>query len=572
MILLLAYLGGVLTILSPCVLPVIPFVFSRADRPFRQAGLPMLVGMGLSFALFAALSVAGGRWVIQANQAGRALALAVLALLGLTLLWPRLAERMAAPLVRLGSHLQMRADAAGAGIGTSLALGASLGLLWAPCAGPILGLLLAGASFNASAGASSTQTFALLLVFALGAATSLALALFAGARVLKLLKRGLGAEEWIRRGLGALVLLAVLAIALGWDARLLARLSFVNTNRLEQSLLERALPAARPRAENQAAPDFTAATEWLNSPPLQIDALRGKVVLVDFWTYSCINCLRTLPYLKAWHEKYRAHGLVIVGIHAPEFAFEKIPENVQRAVRELAIPYPVALDNERAVWAAYRNRYWPGHHFIDARGVVRHVHYGEGEYAESERWLRELLAEIPGTRLPPPTDDASLAAAQVTGVEAPPAIQDAESSETYLGYDRQEGFTSVPSLRRDEPTLYRVARELRLDEWALQGPWRIGLEKSTLVEKPGSVVFRFQARDVHLVIGNAHGTPVRFRVTIDGQVPGADHGTDIDAQGLGTVRSQRLYQLLRRRSSEGEHTVRIEFLDAGAEVYAFTFG
>ncbi len=310
---LLSYLGGILTILSPCILPVLPFVFARSDAPFRRAGLPLLLGMALTFAGIASIATLGGSWAIHANQAGRIAAMILLALFGLTLLLPALAEHLTRPLVALGDRLSSRSQGPGGGIGASLLLGVATGLLWAPCAGPILGLLLTGAALQ---GASASTTL-LLLAYALGAATSLAAALLIGGRLFAAMKRSLGAGEWIRRGLGVLVLAGVVAIALGLDTGLLTRLSQTRTAGLEQMLLDR-LGFAR-KSQSQAVagsslpvegmmPPLDGAVLWLNSPPLTREQLRGKVVVVDFWTYSCINCLRSLPYVEAWAKKYAAQG------------------------------------------------------------------------------------------------------------------------------------------------------------------------------------------------------------------------------------------------------------------------
>ncbi|HEX4862111.1 MAG TPA: cytochrome c biogenesis protein CcdA, partial [Rhizomicrobium sp.] len=302
---------------------------------------------------------------MHANQYGRIAALVLLAVFGLTLLIPSLADRLTQPLVALGDRLSNKA---GSGMGASFVLGIATGLLWAPCAGPILGLLLTGAAIN---GASASTTL-LLLAYAAGAATSLAVALLIGGRVFAAMKRSLGAGEWIRRALGAAVLLGVVAIALGWDTGILTRLSLTNTARLEQGLIDTVRPGTHAKSERIAGsdlpvegtmPSLDGATLWINSAPLTRESLRGKVVLVDFWTYSCINCLRSLPYVRAWAEKYKDHGLVVIGVHAPEFAFEKDPDNVKRAVRDLKVGYPVALDANLTIWQAFNNEYWPAHYF-----------------------------------------------------------------------------------------------------------------------------------------------------------------------------------------------------------------
>ena len=307
---LLAYLGGVLTILSPCILPVLPFVFARADRSFLRSTLPMLAGMAITFALVATLAAVGGGWAVQANQAGRWAAILLLGFFGLTLVFPRLADRAMQPLVRLGGRLSESADRGKDRVGASLLLGAATGLLWAPCAGPILGAILTGAALNGA----SIGTSLLLFAYALGAATSLALALLVGGRLFKLMKRSLGAGEWVRRGLGLLVLAGVAAIALGLDTKYLASLSSAQTEAIEQGLAGR-LGMDMPRGASAVGegeggrlnlpveggmPPLDGATQWLNSEPLTRERLRGKVVLVDFWTYSCINCLRSIPYVVAW--------------------------------------------------------------------------------------------------------------------------------------------------------------------------------------------------------------------------------------------------------------------------------
>jgi cytochrome c biogenesis protein CcdA/thiol-disulfide isomerase/thioredoxin len=589
-LLVLAYLGGVLTILSPCILPVLPFVFARSDRPFLRSGLPLLIGMALMFAVVASLAAVGSQWVAQANQIGRWIALVVMALFALALLWPALANRLLSPFQRLGARLSASADAATdagrGGVGTSLLIGVATGLLWAPCAGPILGLILTGAALQGA----SVGTSGLLLAYALGAATSLALAIWIGGRVFNALKQRLGTGEWIRRALGIAALLAVVAIAMGWDTGVLTRLSSVSTARLEQGLLD-ALPGQQPAAGSammmaanvQAGaplpvegtlPSLAGATGWLNSPPLTAEELRGKVVLVDFWTYSCINCLRALPYVREWEQRYGDHGLVVIGVHAPEFAFERNLGNVQRAVKDLKIDYPVAIDNEFAIWRGFNNRYWPAHYFIDAEGRIRAHHFGEGNYAQSEQIIRQLLREA-GHALPdePAQVMAMQAAAPRDGVELQADMRNLKSPETYLGHARAENFASPGGQRNDQPAAYTVPTTLALNQWALGGRWTVGNEDAQLQQAGGRIAYRFHARDLHLVLApGADGKPVRFRVRIDGQAPGTAAGGDVAPDGSGTVDEHRLYQLIRQSGAVGERTFEIEFLDPGVHAYAFTFG
>ena len=417
LLLLLAYLGGVLTIASPCILPVLPFVFARAGQSFLKSTLPMLAGMAATFAAVATLAAVGGGWAITANQYGRAIALVVLAGFGLILLLPSLAERASRPVVALGVRLSQRADQAGwSEVGASVLLGVATGLLWAPCAGPVLGLILTGAALNGA----NLGTSLLLLAYALGAATSLALALLVGGKVFQVMKRTLGAAEWLRRGLGGAVILATLAIGFGVDTRLLAQASYAGTSALEQRLLDQIIEAApasnsenmqtpaaadtiaiRIKAQKVAldlpveptVPGLDGAVEWLNSPPLSLMQLKGKVVLVDFWTFGCINCQHALPHVKDWAAKYADRGLVVIGVHAPEFAYEKDPANVAKAVADLGITFPVALDNDYNIWRQFANHYWPANYFIDAEGRVRFHHFGEGAYDQSEQVIEQLLAE-----------------------------------------------------------------------------------------------------------------------------------------------------------------------------------
>jgi cytochrome c biogenesis protein CcdA/thiol-disulfide isomerase/thioredoxin len=565
---ILAYLGGALTIVSPCILPVLPFVFARADQPFVKSGLPLLLGLTLTFAGVATLAAIGGGWAVQASGIGRIVALVILAAFGLLLLFPSLADRATRPLVALGSRLT-ETTSGQSGFATSLLLGIATGLLWAPCAGPILGLVLTGAALN---GASVSTTF-LLLAYALGAATSLALALLVGGKVFTAMKGSLKLGETVRKVLGVAVLLGVAAIASGLDTGLLSKISLAGTSRIEQTLLDK-FSAQKPMAKAVGLPEgplpvlgqmpeLDGAGLWLNSKPLTREALKGKVVVVDFWTYSCINCLRTLPYVKAWDAKYRDQGLVVIGIHTPEFAFEKDEGNVRKALKDLGITYPVATDNDFKVWKAFNNQYWPQHYFIDAKGQIRYVHHGEGGYAESEQIIQRLLAEAHGQAYVP-----GISAVSGQGVEAA-AGGDVKSPETYVGYWRAAHFTSPGGFVKDAAHTY-AAGATDLNDWNLSGDWTVGGQMATANAAGSSISYRFHARDLHLVLG-AGDKPIRFRVTLDGKAPGKDHGTDTDENGLGTITDHRLYQLIRQEKA-ADRTFGIEFLDSGAQAYAFTFG
>jgi cytochrome c biogenesis protein CcdA/thiol-disulfide isomerase/thioredoxin len=608
---LLAFLGGALTIVSPCILPVLPFVFARADRSFARSTLPLLGGMAATFAIIATLAAVGGAWAVHLNSVGRIVALALLAVFGVALLSQRAADWISRPFVAFGNRLLAREHDSEPSMAQSALLGVATGFLWAPCAGPILGIILTGAAINGP----NAETSLLLFAYAAGAMTSLALAVLVGGRVFAALKRSLGAGLWVRRGLGVAVLAGVAVIAFGWDTGVLTNLSAERTNAVEQWLLARIQPTAHEEsagamtsgdameggammvsanedaqrggvpamsggammsAEHASGaataegemPSLAGATDWLNSAPLTREALRGKVVVIDFWTYSCINCLRALPYVNAWYRHYKNSGLVIIGVHSPEFAFEKDLENVRQAVAKFGIQYPVALDNDFAIWKGFNNRFWPAHYFIDATGQIRGHHFGEGKYERSERTIRKLLTEAGATQLPDPIDDAA-----GDGISAAADTDNVASPETYLGYGRAENFESPGSFSHDVVKTYELPPSLSLNQWALSGRWRVSKERAQLTTVPGRIAFRFKARDLHLVLGPGNtGKPIRFRVLLDGKPPQADHGVDIDAAGTGTVREQRLYQLIRQTGPILEHEFTIEFLDGNVEAYAFTFG
>jgi cytochrome c biogenesis protein CcdA/thiol-disulfide isomerase/thioredoxin len=573
LIALLAYFGGMLTIVSPCILPVLPFVFANAGRSFRRGAVPMLAGMALTFAVVATLAAVGGSWAVRANEAGRWVALVLLALFGLALIFPSISDRATRPLVALGSRLSNRTGEES--IWSSVVLGIATGLLWAPCAGPILGIIFTAAAIQ---GATLGTTF-LLLAYALGAATSLALALLVGGRVFQRMKGSLHATEWVRRVLGVLVILGVVCIALGLDTRVLSKLSSTQTASLETGLARKlGLGGSAQEGPKVGAggelilpvegslPSLQGLGPWINSHPLSMKDLKGKVVVIDFWTYSCINCIRSIPYIRGWYERYRDDGLVVIGVHAPEFAFERNPENVIQAVQDFGIRYPVALDNDYVVWKALTNNYWPAHYFFDAQGRQRYHHFGEGRYGESEMVIRQLLAEAGHA-----PKAGGMATTTTRGAEAGAAFSTLNSPETYVGYGRAERFVSPGGQAKDQPKSYAAA-PLSLNDWSLEGDWTVARQSARSNGPSGAIAYRFHARDLHLVLGSATGRPIRFRVTIDGKAPGGDAGVDVKSDGTGTVTDERLYQLVRQKGDVRDRTFRIEFLDPGATAFAFTFG
>jgi thiol-disulfide isomerase/thioredoxin len=327
-------------------------------------------------------------------------------------------------------------------------------------------------------------------------------------------------------------------------------------------------PAAVQLPVEGSLPSLAGATGWLNSPPLTAAGLRGKVVLVDFWTYTCINWLRTLPYLRAWAQTYQDHGLVVIGVHTPEFDVEHDLDNVRRAVRDLGVDYPVAVDSDYAIWTAFDNHYWPALYVVDAQGQVRHHRFGEGGYQQVEMILRQLLTEAGAGGI-----DQDLVSVEAGGVEAPADWDSLWSPENYLGYERTENFASPDGAVLGTRQVYAVPARLRLNHWAVAGDWTVNRQAIVLNAPDGRIAYRFHARDLHLVMApTAPGSPIRFRVLLDGQPPGAAHGVDIDDQGNGTLTEPRLYQLVRQPGPIGERTFEVSFLDPGVQAYAFTFG
>ena len=582
----IAFIGGVLTIFSPCILPVLPFVLSRADRPFMQSTFPVLVGMALTFAAVATLAAIGGSWVVQANEAGRYAAIGVLAVVGVTLISSRAANVLARPMVALGARLLPTGrNLSSTG---SLLLGIATGLLWTPCAGPILGLVLTDAALDGA----NAGTAASLLAYSSGAASSMAVAILLGGRVLTAIRRSFGVGHRIRQGLGFAVLAGATFIAFGFDTSLFAQVPYASTTGAERALLD----AFRVSGANVTItgtgktgavmiggdvhpnyrsnlpveghlPSLLGAVGWLNSPPLSPELLRGKVALIDFWTYSCINCIRTVPYVRAWAEKYKDQGLVVIGVHTPEFAFEKNVDNIKKALSRFKISYPVAIDSDYGIWRAFQKNYWPAFYFVDAGGQIRYHQFGEGDYDKAEKVIRELLAEA-GSHV----SGTAPIAPNARGEEAAPDLGHIRSGETYIGYREASNFASPEYLKDDAAQNYTAGR-LGLNAWSLAGNWTVGSEQATLNQASGGITYRFSARDLHLVLGaGAGGKPVRFQVTIDGKPPGEDHGADTDASGNGTVTDTRLYQLVRQAGAVRQRTFDIRFLDPGVQAFVFTFG
>jgi cytochrome c biogenesis protein CcdA/thiol-disulfide isomerase/thioredoxin len=410
MIFVLALLGGLLTILSPCVLPIVPIAFSNAGRSRGERAL-MFTGLTVTFALLATAATLSAGWIAAASEGARWIALVFLALVALTLISERAAVLLTRPFVRLGAGLDGAARRTG-GRTAALLTGAAIGLLWAPCAGPILALLIVGGR----ATGNTAMTLALLVAFGIGASAALAVVLFAGQRLMNALRRSLAADRIVRVSLGVVALAAVVAIALGWDKTFLAKGDFIRTAAGEELLVKRfgkapseasvlgesldgiVVTPAPALQDEGAMPPFPAGYEWINSGPLTADSLKGKVVMVEFWAFECINCLNALPHVLDLYDDYKAQGFVVIGVHTPELPRERIPANVHQAVKDLGITYPVVIDPNYDIWRAWNNQYWPAAYFVDAKGRVRYHHFGEGKYEEQDAVVRKLLAEAKATK------------------------------------------------------------------------------------------------------------------------------------------------------------------------------
>jgi len=593
---LVAFIAGLVTAVSPCVLPILPIVLATGADGDRRRPYLVIVGLIASFTFFTLASVQIISALGLPSSALRDVAVAIIAIFGLTLLVPAISvafERATSRLQRAGARLMtpsspgslVMATGAGAAGGapearsprrTSIAggllTGVGLGLVWTPCAGPILGAITS----LAVTAPGSWSTLALVFMYSLGAGLPL-LAIAQGGRATIARLRLRSASTWATRVFGIIVIATAGLMAVGADTALSADLTSALPNWTDTlQSLERANPVqdalgqleghdqtGQPATNGTdlgdygAAAEFTGIDHWLNSQPLTMSQLRGKVVLVDFWTYSCINCIRTLPYVEGWYQKYAADGFVVVGVHSPEFAFEHDTGNVSDAIARFGITYPVAQDNEFATWSAYDNEYWPADYLIDATGEIRSEHFGEGGYDQTEADIRALLQQAGSSALPAATD--SQAGAPIAGGQSP---------ETYLGSARQAGFQG--SYPGDGTHAFQLPSRLDLNSWGLDGTWNVTSQYVTETQAGDKLEFSFQARDVYLVM-SAPGS-VTGHVTIGGAAaaPGLET-EDVSAAGDLTVSSARLYHLVHLPAS-AQGTVTITFDTAGAEAFAFTFG
>jgi cytochrome c biogenesis protein CcdA/thiol-disulfide isomerase/thioredoxin len=579
-----ALLAGLATVLSPCILPVLPIVLSSSIDGDRRRPLGVVAGLIVSFsAATLAVSALVDRLGIPAD-ALRNIGIAIVALAGISLLFPEVlrgVELLLAGIGRLGSRVQGEPRR---GFWGGLALGAGLGLVWTPCAGPILATVIALAATNHV----STGAGAVVVAYAIGAGIPMLGIAYGGRLAMQKLRGASKHAGAVQRGFGVIMLLVALGLATGVDRdfQVWASGAFPggwntpfssveNSAGIKAQLadLKGTASKAPPRPSSNAAdaaigltdaghaPDFTGISHWFNTAhPLTLAALRGKVVLIDFWTYSCINCLRTLPHIKDWYARYGKSGLVVIGVHSPEFPFEGIASNVAAAIKQWGISYPVALDPKYATWNAYNNQYWPAEYLLDAQGNVRYTSFGEGDYDKTERAFRQLLADA--------GKQVTVTAGQVP--DTTPA--NVMTPETYVGSERISGFASPEQIVPDAVQTFTTPATLPSDQFALAGSWRVGTGAATALRAGDSLDFTVTASKVFVIFAPRQAADT-VRVLLDGKqvVTGKNAGADV-RDGKVTVRMDNLYNVVDLGGRGETHRLRLVFETAGTEVYSFTFG
>lgn len=551
-LILTAFLAGVATIFSPCILPVLPLVLSSGITGGKKRPVGVLLGFVLSFTFFAlSLTLLVKAFGIDANVL-RNIAIVVLLVFGLTLLVPKLQElweRLTAGIASKGAS----AGQNGEGFWGGFVIGITLGLVWTPCAGPIMASILALAATQSVTAVSVFIT----LAYSIGATLPMLLIIWLGRKFVTgaLVK----STRVVQKVFGVIIIAAALAISQGWDLLLLQKLNygsgitkFIEQNEIVNAKLDE-LAGREEVAEGECkeAPGFDGGGEWLNSPPLALDELKGKVVLVKFWTYTCINCIRTFPFVNAWEEKYADDGLVIIGVHTPEFEFEKDLGNLKEAVEDNKIKYPVVQDNDYKIWRAYKNRFWPAKYLVDQNGCIVNEHFGEGNYEETEKLIQDLLG--------------------VSGDLVDDEVYRSEGGKTperYLGYGRTEDFVSPEGVKKDKVAAYSFPQKIELNEHAFMGNWLIG-EEYARAAAGAKLNLHFKAKEVFLVMRSKDGSTKKVMVGLDGGAKGL--GADVGEDGLMEVSKDRLYKLVRFESSD-EGVLELEFPEGGVEVFAFTFG
>jgi len=580
MILLIAFafLAGIVTILSPCILPILPIILSSSvDTTGKRRPLGVIAGFVLSFTFFTLFLSTMVRLSGIPAESLRYLSVLILIIFGLSMFVVKfqvLFEQLFGKLTRFAPNGGTKH-----GFWGGLVLGLSLGLLWTPCVGPILASVIS----LAIGGAVTFDAFLITLAYSLGTAIPMFLIILGGQNVLRRVPWLVSNLGHIRKLFGVLMVLTAIGIFFNVDRRFQTYIlqTFPNygvgltkfednetvkgqLNNMNNSEIKRE-DIGKPMFDllgpkGVKAPEIIPGGVWFNLPageagsgPLTLDVLKGKVVVLDFWTYSCINCQRTFPYLRDWNEKYKDKGLVIIGVHAPEFEFEKSEKNVAMAIKDFKLTYPIVQDNNFATWRAYNNRYWPAKYFIDKEGYVRYTHFGEGAYDESERVIQELLKEAGAT-------DVS------SEINNPTYQVNAKTPELYLGYGRIDHFASVESIKKDAPGIYSIPENLGNNQMAYAGNWNV-MEEYANPQKGATLRLNFDAKEVFLVM-RTKGNPAKVKVYLDGKMQ--DYGED-NINGVVTVDKDTLYKLI-NLPSPGRHILRLEFEDSNAELFAFTFG
>jgi cytochrome c biogenesis protein CcdA/thiol-disulfide isomerase/thioredoxin len=542
----LAFLEGLALIVSPCILPVLPLVLAGSVSGGRRRPYGIIIGFVVAFSLFALLArklvaLLGIELDVVKNAS-----LVLLALFGLILLSPALSRRFSALTQRLADFGNRLAGTGGEGMLSGVLIGSLIGLVWTPCAGPILAAVLVEVIRQRTDFAGDLIIFS----FAIGAGVPMLVIALLGRKIMDKLGFFARHAEAVRMAFGLIILMSVAYLASGVDIEALFM-----TNKPAQQAAQGQLVLQEGLRRPYPAPDFSGIEAWLNSPPLSMMGLRGKVVLIDFWTYSCINCVRTLPYLTDWDRKYRDKGLVIVGVHSPEFEFEKKLDNVKSAIAQYGIQYPVALDNNLDTWSNFANRYWPAHYLIDRDGKVVYTHFGEGEYDVAENNIRYLLG-LKGQGAP-------------IQAEAPSFVL-GQTPETYLGYARADSYGGRERVAHDTEINYSFPLFLPVDEWALSGKWRVEGQRIVAGEKGAALRLNFKARKVFLVLGTPPGKTVHITIRLNGEAVGGNAGKDAP-DGAAAITRNTLYELIDQKTPKNS-LLEIKTDEPGLEAYAFTFG
>lgn len=563
LLLIFSFLAGIVTVLSPCILPVLPILLSSGTAQGKSRPLGIVIGVIISFTFFTLML----KSLVEATDLNasilRSIAIFIIAFFGLVMIFPKLSglfSRATRGIQNLGERFQSNASS---GFWSSLTLGLALGLVWTPCAGPILASIITLVAFNQLTFTAFLMTF----FYSLGAAVPMFLIAYGGQRVLNTSKSLSHHVEGIRKGFGVLMLFTALAIGMNWDQFFTQKaLVYIPNVDIENNpaVIEQlskitgnespyAKSAQQTSLSNSGkAPVLTGIVDWLNTPPLSLEQLHGKVVLIDFWTYSCINCVRTLPYLTRWYDTYKDNGFVIIGVHTPEFEFEKEKENVENAIRRFDIHYPVALDNNYGTWKAYSNAYWPAHYLIDQKGEIRQVHFGEGKYLETENAIRSLLNL--------PAIDKKL--------ESSTSYR--TTSEIYLGYARANNYADTISIINNQPAEYNFLPPLSEDHIGLRGLWQVEKENILSLDDSNHLELNFLAEKVFLVLGGASLKPITILLDDKPVIP-EYFSKDFNAQGQLFVKEPRMYTILDLKGNYGRHKLSI-IIPQGIKAYAFTFG